>query len=820
MKLKTIDILYTIKILFFSFIILNSFSIFAGDKINPYDFMPKDCVDSGKGCGLIPENPVSYRSIPLSESNFIMHRGLPSRVDLSNNMPPVGSQGQQGSCVGWASTYALKSYQEKVERNWSYDFDPDRKTGEASTIFSPAFTYNQINGGVDRGSSISEALDLIVKKGAIPWKYMPYSDRDYRTQPSQSVLKIASRYKGESYKRLNQNNIQSLKSELAAGNPIIGGFLVDNNLKDFKKGKFLDTIGILTGGGHAMTIVGYDDSQTSPNGHRGAFKIINSWSKWWGENGYGWISYRHFPERAKYLYVLKDRQDSKPEPEKQEEEIRPPLQVNASQGTYSDRIVLNWTSVKEAVGYEIYRANPESKDSFHKIGESTSTSYEDSGISPGLGYFYRIVAVTEKGQSSVLNLSPVAEGFSKEDKPLPSSLKVLNLVLSLEKRAGKTYVRLNWDTLPSASYYLVYKYEHANKRWKYNKSRIKDTYLYDSSIQAGMKYSYVVISNLGKEYSDPAQIFIPTETAPPSKVVNLNASKGTFGDKIALAWLASTGANTYYIYRFNPDSRQWKLLGKTDREGFIDDSFDIRNGREFYYSIIASNPHGYAPYSNYDKGYVNPYAKRGQQSLLPPDNFFLKKGDKTKFTLYWKEVKGAEAYNIFRKKLNDNVYTFIASVKASETSYSGEIPTGDGSLYLYSVRSFAVLRGESNGTNALAHSYKDKTYITNHRVFLPKKLNPEWKGKWKNHYWDEKGNLNEANIVISEKKDGFRAVLFINGKKVKTFPGSIVPGANFLVSKGFKMEFNNTESGLSQVEIKESKIFNYDFTEAFIKSNE
>ena len=43
------------------------------------------------------------------------------------------------------------------------------------------------------------------------------------------------------------------------------------------------------GGGHAMTVVGYDDTL---NG--GSFRIVNSWGYQWGDNGYAWIRYSDF----------------------------------------------------------------------------------------------------------------------------------------------------------------------------------------------------------------------------------------------------------------------------------------------------------------------------------------------------------------------------------------------------------------------------------------------------------------------------------------------------------------------------------------------
>ena len=57
---------------------------------------------------------------------------LPAYIDYSADLPPVRSQGNQQSCVAWATAYALKFFEEKKENNSTLEF-------------SPSFIYNQIN---------------------------------------------------------------------------------------------------------------------------------------------------------------------------------------------------------------------------------------------------------------------------------------------------------------------------------------------------------------------------------------------------------------------------------------------------------------------------------------------------------------------------------------------------------------------------------------------------------------------------------------------------------------------------------------------------
>ena len=63
-------------------------------------------------CGLIREDP---RTVPWMVQDKLVPsapRRLSVSVDLSSQMPPVGNQGQQGSCTAWAIGYYQKTHYE------------------------------------------------------------------------------------------------------------------------------------------------------------------------------------------------------------------------------------------------------------------------------------------------------------------------------------------------------------------------------------------------------------------------------------------------------------------------------------------------------------------------------------------------------------------------------------------------------------------------------------------------------------------------------------------------------------------------------------
>ncbi|MBM3297609.1 MAG: C1 family peptidase, partial [Candidatus Aminicenantes bacterium] len=233
--------------------------------------------------GLRPATPEMLRGIPLAFTPYSAAE-LPRAVDLSKDMPPVGNQGKQMSCTAWSVAYAVKSYQEKLEERRSFrhrdgSLDPN-------AVFSPSFIYNQINNGRDAGSFFADAFNLLHEQGAAPWADMPYREEDFTSQPGQTAMSRAKRFRIDYYRQVNVQDPKELKAHLNAGYPVLIGATVDKFFSDLPRNHIWKSIGQPLGA-HAMVVVGYDDDKS-------AFKIMNSWGLEWGDDGFGWIDYAHF----------------------------------------------------------------------------------------------------------------------------------------------------------------------------------------------------------------------------------------------------------------------------------------------------------------------------------------------------------------------------------------------------------------------------------------------------------------------------------------------------------------------------------------------
>lgn len=256
------------------------------------------------GLGMKYLDPAQYQSIPLAAPPL---RGeLPKSVDLADDFPEPGNQGQQGSCVAWAVAYGMKSFQEHKERGWSLD-DEDH-------LFSPAALYNAIklDNGCEGGSYLAQAFEFLMSVGDVPLSSFPYDDAQCDRRMSSNQMSEASQYRIASTRTVNVQSPTEVKSHLAAGFPVVIGMDVYDNFQSLGSDVYTGPTGQLLGG-HAMVIIGYDDNI-------GAFKLLNSWGTNWGDGGYGHISYDAFRRLVHEAYVSQDIVASQPEDDNKTDE--------------------------------------------------------------------------------------------------------------------------------------------------------------------------------------------------------------------------------------------------------------------------------------------------------------------------------------------------------------------------------------------------------------------------------------------------------------------------------------------------------------------
>jgi len=235
----------------------------------------------------------------LDDRDYLMRAylpvvSLPKKIDYTKKMSPVRDQGDEGTCVGFASVAGMKEYQEKLDYG-------------KLVALSPRFVYNEckkIDGSPDsEGTSIRIAMKVLNDIGACQEKFWPYFPHQ-RNRPQSGAITDAKKFRTLTYARII--NLNELKLCLATKGPCIIGVEVYQGMMNTKTGIVpmpKKNESIL--GGHAICPVGYDDAKK-------IIKFKNSWSDKWGDKGYGYLHYAYIERYMMDAWSSVDIEDPNP----------------------------------------------------------------------------------------------------------------------------------------------------------------------------------------------------------------------------------------------------------------------------------------------------------------------------------------------------------------------------------------------------------------------------------------------------------------------------------------------------------------------------
>jgi C1A family cysteine protease len=228
---------------------------------------------------IVKDSP-DFRDIAYGDTHRI--RGLyPDKVDLRPKCSPIVNQGDLGSCTANAIVSGLREY---------YLINDEKKP---LVRLSRLFLYwweRNMEGTVneDSGASLRDGMKAICRYGTCTEERDPYIEAAFTEQPSQAEMQEALQYRLPGYQRLV--GLNQIKDVLVRNHPVAMSMELFQSFESDQAEKTgiipVPQQGEQSLGGHAMTIVGYDDNM---NG--GSFIIRNSWGEEWGDKGYCYIPY-------------------------------------------------------------------------------------------------------------------------------------------------------------------------------------------------------------------------------------------------------------------------------------------------------------------------------------------------------------------------------------------------------------------------------------------------------------------------------------------------------------------------------------------------
>jgi fibronectin type 3 domain-containing protein len=219
-----------------------------------------------------------------------------------------------------------------------------------------------------------------------------------------------------------------------------------------------------------------------------------------------------------------------------------PQNLNATDGMYTNRIVLSCDPVEGAGCYQFYRSTSVT-GALNAVTIWTTSTVFTNWVAPGQTYYYRVRAAVEPNVRPG-DFSAVDPGES--GLPPPENLAATD-------GTGSDDVTVSWDLLTGLYYYRVYcsteldGAKTALTPWQVGRSTYNHT-----SAQEGQTYYYWIQAATdasGSHQSAFSDYDVGFRNLPAPTPA---ATCGAYADRIEISWPEVTGATHYRVYKLEP----------------------------------------------------------------------------------------------------------------------------------------------------------------------------------------------------------------------------------------------------------------------------
>ena len=333
---------------------------------------------------------------------------------------------------------------------------------------------------------------------------------------------------------------------------------------------------------------------------------------------------------------------------------------------YTDVPYLVWDSIYGADYYEIWRATSKN-GTYKKIATTYSYYYDASQSSGGGTRYFKVKAIYQDNKNFNSSFSNVVSLTLKCAKPY--------LYGSYDADSGGAH--LYWDAVGGAKKYDIYRKTYGGTFRKIA-STTKTSYI-DAKGSAGTIYYYYIraIASNSKYNSEDSRIIYGYHIcARPNVKITLDAKTG----KPTLSWNKVSGASYYKIYC---DAYGDEEIAVTKTTTFRDDMAPIDVEQTYYVQACGVYDDCDSYYSK-AKSITPVCARPSVKYTFTSDN--LPK-------IYWDEVPGAYAYNVYRSSKSGSGYTRVCKGTEELSFIDGGIAAGK--TYYYKVTAVSPAGKES-----------------------------------------------------------------------------------------------------------------------------
>ncbi len=216
---------------------------------------------------------------------------IATSVDLTTSFDFIYDQGRLNSCVANTCAWSFKY--------WKRGFEPSRLF-----IYYNARLIDQKNGygnvKKDEGTYTISGFKALKRYGVCGGSIWPYWYKRYSKRPKPMCYRRGKKHMLTQYSNVPQT-LDFMRFYLSEGYPFCISLLIYSSFYSNVGGviPYPNTSSDVLLGAHAVVIVGYDDTTQ-------LFKFANSWSRSFGDNGYGYLPYNYIVNTSLVfeLYVM------------------------------------------------------------------------------------------------------------------------------------------------------------------------------------------------------------------------------------------------------------------------------------------------------------------------------------------------------------------------------------------------------------------------------------------------------------------------------------------------------------------------------------
>lgn len=355
-----------------------------------------------------------------------------------------------------------------------------------------------------------------------------------------------------------------------------------------------------------------------------------------------------------------------------------PAGVSATGG--AGQITLSWTSVGNAVSYNIYwsSATGVSKTSGTKIAGATSP-YIHTGLAAGSTYYYIVTAVNAAGESVASAQASATTGSTQPPPTVPGA------PTGVTATGGTKQTTVSWSAVTGATSYNIY-WSTSTGVTKTNGTKLAGVTspAVHTGLTDGTTYYYIVTAvNSAGESAASVQVAATTLTpnpppTAPASPTGVSAAGGA--NQVTVSWSAVTGATSYNVYWSTSSgvtvATGTKIAGVTSPYVHT----GLSAGTAYYYVVTAVNSVGESAASTQATATTN-----APPPAVPSAPTGLTAAGGTKqVTVSWSSVAGATSYNLYWS-LTSGVTAATGTKITGATSPYVQTGLADGTAYYYVV---------------------------------------------------------------------------------------------------------------------------------------